>query len=269
MNYKLHYEKLISKAQNRSILKSEYKEIHHIIPVCMHGSDDKENLIALFPEEHIVAHLLLTKIHPDNYGLLKASNCMTNGFNKCSRITNKKYAWLKKKYSERLSKEILADPIHLRPGVLEKMSKRMSGENNPLKLEHNRKKQSNRMKGDKNIAHNTEVKLKISNKLKEWHKNNEHHNKGKKASPETKAKQSASAKNRTSANRTKIYHLVNPAGIITVCDGKLKATVNEFQLSLNSLKKFIGVSVPIETREWYNTDLRNNTTGWKLLEISH
>ena len=117
-----------------------------------------------------MAHLLLPKIHPDNYGLLKASNCMTNGFDKCSRITNKKYAWLKKKYSERLSKEILADPIHLRPGVLKKMSKRMSGENNPLKLEHNRKKQSNRMKGDKNITHNTEVKLKISNKLKEWHK---------------------------------------------------------------------------------------------------
>ncbi len=103
MNYKLHYEKLISKAQNRSILKSEYKEIHHIIPVCMNGSDDKDNLVALFPEEHIVAHLLLTKIHSDNYGILKAAECMTNGFNKCSGITNKKYAWLKKKYSERLS----------------------------------------------------------------------------------------------------------------------------------------------------------------------
>jgi len=145
MNYKLHYEKLISKAQNRSILKSEYKEIHHIIPRCMNGNDDKDNLIALFPEEHIVAHLLLTKIHPDNYKLLRASNGMTNGFNKSKKISNKKYAWLKKKYSERLSKEILADPIHLRPGVLEKLSNHWKL-NNPMFKTVNKNKASIRMR---------------------------------------------------------------------------------------------------------------------------
>ena len=266
MNYKLHYEKLITKAQNRSILKSEYKEVHHIIPVCMNGSDDKENLIALFPEEHIVAHLLLTKIYPNNYGLLKASNCMTNGFNKCSRITNKKYAWLKKKYSERLSKEILDDPIHLRPGVKEKQSKHMK-ENNPLKLEHNRKKQSDRMKGDKNISKQSEVKLKISNGVKEWYKNNEHHNKGKKASSETKTKQSTSAKNRKSPNRKKLYHLISPNNDIFVCLGNLKKTTSDLNLSFSSLMINRGKCVPQPDLLRKQTDLRQNTTGWKLVEI--
>ena len=78
MNYKKHYEKLISKARNRSILKSEYKEVHHIIPKCMGGDDSKDNLISLFPEEHLVAHLLLVKIYSDNQKLIYAANMMTN-----------------------------------------------------------------------------------------------------------------------------------------------------------------------------------------------
>jgi len=108
MNYKLHYEKLISKAQNRSILKSEYKEVHHIIPVCIGGSDDKDNLIALFPEEHIVAHLLLVKIYPLHHGITKAATMMTNCVNNkyMSRITNKTYSWLKKKASIEKSKDM-------------------------------------------------------------------------------------------------------------------------------------------------------------------
>jgi len=73
MNYKLHYEKLISKAQNRSILKSEYREVHHIIPKCIDGTDANNNKVALFPEEHMIAHLLLMKIHSDNNKLLYAA----------------------------------------------------------------------------------------------------------------------------------------------------------------------------------------------------
>jgi hypothetical protein len=35
----------------------------------MKGSDGKKNRVDLTPEEHFVAHQLLTKIHPTVYGL--------------------------------------------------------------------------------------------------------------------------------------------------------------------------------------------------------
>ena len=44
MNYKKIYENIITNAQNRTMDNKVYTEIHHIIPRCMGGSDDKENL---------------------------------------------------------------------------------------------------------------------------------------------------------------------------------------------------------------------------------
>lgn len=37
-------------------------EVHHVIPRCMGGMNQKENLVKLTPREHYVAHLLLTKM---------------------------------------------------------------------------------------------------------------------------------------------------------------------------------------------------------------
>ena len=62
MNYKKIYNALIERAQNRII--DGYAEKHHIIPRCMNGTDDKENIVELTPEEHFVAHQLLVKILP-------------------------------------------------------------------------------------------------------------------------------------------------------------------------------------------------------------
>lgn len=117
MNYKLHYEKLISKAQNRSILKSEYKEVHHIIPECMNGSNDSQNLIALFPEEHFIAHLLLAKIYPNEKGILYALRLMINGKgtkdqNRKIKINHRSYGWVKTKYSKLMSEEMKGEGNH-------------------------------------------------------------------------------------------------------------------------------------------------------------
>ena len=98
MNYSLHYERLISKSRNRSILKTEYKERHHVIPRCMGGDDSGENLIDLFPEEHLIAHLLLSKIH-NSKELIYAAFRMSN----YRKLSNKKYAWIRKKYAGILS----------------------------------------------------------------------------------------------------------------------------------------------------------------------
>jgi CMP-2-keto-3-deoxyoctulosonic acid synthetase len=72
LNYKKIYDNLIEKRQNELLDKKDknnYCEKHHIIPRCMGGSDKKENLVNLLAKEHFIAHLLLTKIYPENRNL--------------------------------------------------------------------------------------------------------------------------------------------------------------------------------------------------------
>ncbi len=114
MDYKSHYIKLIEKAKNRSILKNQYKEKHHIIPKSIGGDDSEDNLVELFPEEHLIAHLLLVKINPESSKLLYAANIMTssNGHDKQFRNNNKRYGWLKKKYSEMMQENMNGENNH-------------------------------------------------------------------------------------------------------------------------------------------------------------
>lgn len=98
MNYKKIYENLIKKAKTRKKENNIY-ERHHIIPKCLGGKNNKENLVYLTPKEHYLAHLLLYKIHK-NDKLLKAVLMMTVGRNK-----SKKYSFLREKYIEIRKKE--------------------------------------------------------------------------------------------------------------------------------------------------------------------
>lgn len=68
MNYHKIYQNIIDKAisLNRSKKESTYYENHHIIPRCIGGNDDKDNLVLLTAKEHFISHLLLVKIYPDN-----------------------------------------------------------------------------------------------------------------------------------------------------------------------------------------------------------
>ena len=94
MDYLKIYDKLIERARTRKL--NIYVERHHIIPVCMNGSDDPENLVELTPEEHYVAHQLLVKIHPDNDKLVYAVHMMC--MPRPGRMNNKLHGWLKRKY---------------------------------------------------------------------------------------------------------------------------------------------------------------------------
>jgi len=77
------YNNLISKAQqsNRSIDDDIYYERHHIIPKCMNGTNDINNLVLLTAREHFLAHWILVKIHRGNFKLIYAFNsfCMSLG----------------------------------------------------------------------------------------------------------------------------------------------------------------------------------------------
>ena len=96
MNYQKIYDSLINRGKSR-ILES-YSERHHIIPRCMGGSDDKDNLVDLTPEEYYLAHQLLVKIYPDNHALVKAATMMVS-----NRPSNKMYGWLRRRHSVAMS----------------------------------------------------------------------------------------------------------------------------------------------------------------------
>lgn len=91
MDYKKIYTALIERAKLRT--ESDCYEIHHVVPRCMGGDDNKLNLVKLTPEEHYVAHQLLVKIYPDNYKLVLAAAMMIP-----QRKSNKMYGWLKRKH---------------------------------------------------------------------------------------------------------------------------------------------------------------------------
>lgn len=109
MNYKNIYNNLISKGQNRII--EGYKEKHHIIPRCMGGNDDANNLVFLTAEEHYLAHQLLIKIYPDNRKLIHAAGLMSVSGKNLKRSRNKQYGWIKRKLSEARS-EMMSGENH-------------------------------------------------------------------------------------------------------------------------------------------------------------
>ena len=72
------YDSLIEKAIPRGLKRSkkELTEIHHIVPKCLGGTDDKFNLVQLTTREHVVAHMLLQRMYPDDPGLSCAITLM-------------------------------------------------------------------------------------------------------------------------------------------------------------------------------------------------
>lgn len=101
MNYEKIYEAIIQKArsENRIKLKKNqnnyvYYERHHILPRCLHGTNDKENLVLLTAREHYVCHKLLTHIYKGNRKLICALHKMTYGnTNKCIK-TSRDYEYV-------------------------------------------------------------------------------------------------------------------------------------------------------------------------------
>lgn len=67
--YTMWYFDIIKKAKTRTLEKYHqsdhryiYFERHHIIPKIFGGSNDKNNIINLYPKEHYICHRLLTKM---------------------------------------------------------------------------------------------------------------------------------------------------------------------------------------------------------------
>ena len=107
MNYQRIYDQLINKARSKNRKKYKrsdsryiYYENHHIIPKCIGGINDKENLILLTAPEHYVAHQLLVKIYPKEYKLIFALRILCTNKHGNQVRNNKEYEWIRKAHAK-------------------------------------------------------------------------------------------------------------------------------------------------------------------------
>ena len=163
MNYRKLYKNIIKRAKNRKL--TCYKENHHIIPRCLGGSDDKNNLVYLTAKEHFMCHRLLCLIYPKN-GKLKSAvfflSCIEGKGQKRYKISARIYARLREEYSiyRSLNSSGVKNNNYGKRWSEEKRAlasirqkencKKNIGENNPSKRPESRRKISLSKLGEKN-----------------------------------------------------------------------------------------------------------------------
>src|SRR5690606_35961242 len=96
MNYSKIYKSMVENCKTRKVLH-EYYEAHHIVPRCMGGGDNSENIVKFTPREHYIAHRLLSKIYPEVLGLKLAVMFLAGKHKKDStlKITSRVYERLR------------------------------------------------------------------------------------------------------------------------------------------------------------------------------
>lgn len=100
MDYKKIHDNIIKRAKTRKL--EGYFERHHIIPKCMNGTNNPDNLVDLTAREHFLIHWLLHEIYPDNNGLRYAfwSMCRSSDNQKRYTPSSRIYAYAKYKMTE-------------------------------------------------------------------------------------------------------------------------------------------------------------------------
>lgn len=207
MDYQKIYTTLIDRATRR--VSEGYVEKHHIVPRCLGGTDAKENIVNLYPEEHYLAHLLLCKVNKGNQKLLYAAMNMTTGsmINNGKR-NNKAYGWLRRQYAESMSGD--NNPNRRDPEIQKKAALKRVGqkrtEETKVRMstaqkgrtfsEETKRKMAESAKNRSPISEETRAKLKSRTPNKGML--------GKTMSAKTKAKMSASQQGRTDSAETKL-----------------------------------------------------------------
>ena len=130
MNYFKVYNNLVESRKHRGIKKESGYEVHHILPRCLNGTNDKDNLVKLTYREHYVAHWLLIKIHPTNPKIYYGFLCMLRDPHGNRKLTSRMIETIKTNYVE-------FKKWHIKTS-------------NPGRSENSRKAARNRMLSDEN-----------------------------------------------------------------------------------------------------------------------
>ena len=100
MDYKKIHDKIIDRARVRKL--EGYGEKHHIIPKCMSGTNQPNNLVKLTAREHFLIHWLLHEMYPDNTDLKYAfwSMCRNSGNQQRYKPSSRIYEYAKHRMLE-------------------------------------------------------------------------------------------------------------------------------------------------------------------------
>ena len=153
MNWQKIHNQIIERAlrENRKKGNGMYYERHHIIPRCLGGTNNNENLVLLTAREHFIIHMILIELYPIGSFewhklVLAASSFMRKSKNHQRQlISSRQFERIKILLSEsktgiprtEITKKKISDTKQLNPRVVtkeqrDKQSKRMLGKNNPM-----------------------------------------------------------------------------------------------------------------------------------------
>ena len=186
MTYKEFIDNILE-TRGRFNCGEEYHECHHIVPKCMGGTNDEENLIDLFAREHFEAHRLLSLENPENDSLTYAWWMMAHTNNANQRdyeITAEEYEEARKHASETIRK--MQTGRRQSDITIKKRINKIKGQ---TRSEESKQKMRKAQKG-KIVSEETKKKLSESCK-------------GRKVSDETKIKISEALKGRACSQKTR------------------------------------------------------------------
>jgi hypothetical protein len=168
--YKVWHDNIIANGKKRKLIG--YKEVHHILPKSLGGSNDKSNLVELTAREHFLVHLLLCK-----FTIGKEKHKMLYSFNAMRYIKSKGRDY---KINSKIAQKLRSQLRHSKETKL-KMSESQKGNKYCLGFKHtkeSRLKMSQMHKGNKYClgkkTFSKETKQKLSEIRKQliWVNNN-------------------------------------------------------------------------------------------------
>jgi hypothetical protein len=162
--YKQWHDNIIANGKKRKLIG--YKEVHHILPKSLGGSNDKSNLVELTAREHFLVHLLLCK-----FTLGQAKMKMSYAFHAmCSFKNARRYNKVNSRLVEKIRSNFKFTKEHR-----QKISKAQIGNKRAVGNKNNlgrkfsketRLKMSKARMGNKNalgLRHSEEFKQRIKN----------------------------------------------------------------------------------------------------------